>query len=122
MAERLILCPVCRTAWPDSKYYAHSREHQRGAGVVNLLLVVSATALSIGWWVGFIYLVALVLGCGEAPRREQVERKCVRSVTITTTGLRPGYGYDLFAGKFRFGVMTMGPIHTTTCKVWRYRP
>ena len=54
MSERMILCPVCRVAWPDSKYYEHAMSHQRGSitvdGVVRIVLplcIVIETAMAV---------------------------------------------------------------------------
>ena len=58
--EPMVLCPVCRVAIPDREYYAHARTHQKG--YVNLAYAIAAFALACIWWVGFAYLVALVIG------------------------------------------------------------
>ena len=59
MSDRLILCPVCRQAVRDADYYAHARSHQ--SGHLNLPIACAAVVMSIVWWVGFFYLVSLVL-------------------------------------------------------------
>jgi hypothetical protein len=61
MNERMVLCPVCRVAVPDRDYWTHSQQHQRGCGHMNFIITTAAVGLAIGWWLGVMYLTALVL-------------------------------------------------------------
>jgi len=48
MSEKMILCPICRTAVPDRLYYAHAKAHQ----AAKLRSVVGAFAwMAFCWWV-----------------------------------------------------------------------